>query len=76
MIGPLWYDNNPHANIEQKIRKALAHYATAGMLFNVCKVHPDEVNGMLLVDGVRVMPDERILPNHFWFGREMEPAHE
>ena len=74
-FGPMWFDNNPKATIEQKIRTAIAHYTTAGMVFNTCRVHPSMVNGLLLVDGIRIEPDREVMPNHFWFGRMLEDGH-
>lgn len=77
-IGHMWFDNNPHANIEQKIRNALAHYATAGMVFNACRVNPTTLNGngLKVVDGIELETSTSVMPNHFWFGRKLEEAHE
>lgn len=78
--GLLWYDNDPKAGLEEKIRRAVTRYREKyGRLANVCYVNPVTLSGRLSGEGsfdlplgngmsVRVVQVRNVLPHHFWVG--------
>jgi len=77
-IGMLWFDNDPKAEINMKIERAVAFYRTKyGKSPNLCFVHPsmlqsatDEPKRLPNQNGsvVEVRTSRSVLPNHFWIG--------
>lgn len=73
-IGMLWFDNDPHRKLEEKVKRAVAHYQRKyGHAPSVCFVHPSMLNGngqqkLLEAEGVEIRPGRAILPDHFWVG--------
>jgi hypothetical protein len=77
-IGMLWFDNDPKAEINVKIERAVAFYRTKyGKTPNLCFVHPsmlrsaaDEPQRLPSPNGsvVEVRASRSVLPNHFWIG--------
>jgi hypothetical protein len=68
--GMLWFDNDPKANLSDKVSRAAAYYTKKyGQVPNICFVHPsmvaEPVKGKSLLE---VRPNGLILPNHFWIG--------
>jgi hypothetical protein len=72
--GLLWFDDNPAATLEEKIRKAAAHYEHKyGHRPDLCLVHPPAFGGdgkVEKVDGVTIHPGRSVLPHHFWLGKD------
>lgn len=77
-VGLLWFDNDPGRGIEEKVRRAAAHYQRKyGRMPDLCLVHPRMLGGngdraspapLLRVGGVEIRPGRAILPDHFWLG--------
>lgn len=66
MIGLMWYDNSPLA---QKIANAAMHYIlNYGVEANVAHVNPANYDPAVKVDGIEIVADPYILPNHIWVG--------
>jgi hypothetical protein len=81
----LWFDDTPDRTLEEKVKRAVARFSSKfGIAPNVCRVHacplcatgagdvrktistvPDSI------DGVRIVPLRRVLPNHFEVGVEV-----
>lgn len=72
--GLLWFDDDPAATLEEKIRKAAAHYEHKyGHRPDLCFVHPPIFGGdgkVEKVDGVTIRPGRSVLPHHFWLGKD------
>lgn len=72
--GLLWFDDNPAATLEEKVRKAAAHYEHKyGLRPDLCFVHPPAFGGdgkVEKVDGVTIRPGRSVLPHHFWLGKD------
>jgi hypothetical protein len=70
--GLLWFDNDPHRDLSQKVGRAAQHYRRKfGRQPNVCYVHPSLLNGgPRKVDGVQVAGLPSVLKHHFWVGEE------
>ena len=78
--GLLWYDNDPKADLAEKIRRAVTRYREKyGRPANVCYVNPVTLSGRPAPDGsfdlplgngvsVRVVQVRNVLPHHFWVG--------
>ena len=77
-IGLLWFDDTPSTDLEEKVRRATAHYERKhGHPPNTCFVNPTAFGGngkrkRKKVGGVVIRPGRSILPHHFWLGREDE----
>jgi hypothetical protein len=72
--GLLWFDDDPAATLEDKVRKAAAHYERKyGHRPDLCLVHPPTFGGdgkVEKVDGVTIRPGRSVLPHHFWLGKD------
>lgn len=76
-IGMLWFDNDPKADLAEKIQKAAAYYQQKyGQTPDLCFLHPTMLpkNGAEAVPlrsplaRVEIRPSKRVLPNYFWIG--------
>jgi len=63
----MWFDNDPHRPLEEKVKKAVQRYREKfGRVPNICYVNPDLLSGdEIRLKSVRVVASSRILPNHF-----------
>lgn len=68
--GMLWYDNDPKANLSEKVSRAAAYYTKKyGQVPNICFVHPSMVGEKAAAkSNLEVKPNTMVLPNHFWIG--------
>jgi hypothetical protein len=76
--GLLWFDDDTSKDLEEKVRRAAAHYERKyGQSPTLCFVHPSALNGNgngsgddsnLQTGGVEVRSGRTILPDHFWLG--------
>lgn len=68
--GWLFYDDTHMLTLADKVRIAAAHYQQKyGHAPDVCYIHPvaeHEAN----VDGIKIVPSEGIIKNHFWLANE------
>ena len=63
--GMLWFDNSDKV-LEEKLRVASEYYEKKyGERPNTCHVNAKETADM---NGVRIVSDPTILPNHIWIG--------
>ena len=83
-IGMLWFDNDQKASIPSKVERAARYYHKKyGVNPNLCYVHPKMVNGDkgakgksnksvgnegIKIGKIRILKNEKVLPNHFWIG--------
>lgn len=81
-IGMLWFDNDPKANLELKVERAVVYYRNKyGRSPNVCFVHPTMLPSnadnkpetsaeaaRYIASGVEVRSNRSVLPNHLWIG--------
>lgn len=82
-VGMLWFDNDPKAELNTKVERAVAYYRTKyGKAPTICFVHPsmikengakpqpDEVSQAIVLRsvGVIIRSNRSVLPNHFWIG--------
>ncbi len=74
-IGLLFYDDDPKAAIEEKVRRAAARYREKyGEAPTACFVHPSMLAaGDLRVPGIEVFAGRSVLPNHLWLGQTDAP---
>ena len=70
--GLLWFDDDPKAPLEDKVRKAAAYYRKKfEKAATICLVHPSmHLGDSLVVDGITVRTWKPVAPNHFWIGEE------
>lgn len=78
--GLLWFDSSPNRTLEQKVQRAVDHYAAKfGRQPTVCYINkrsvPEREQGtvtafQMLVGSVQVSVLPSVLPNHFWLGEE------
>lgn len=68
--GMLWFDNDPKAQLSEKVRRAADYYAKKyGQVPNICFVHPSMVGEEIVrTKSLEVRPSGLVLPNHFWIG--------
>ncbi len=68
--GMLWFDNDPKADLQTKISRAVDFYQHKyGIHPDLCFVHPSMLHEELSHrNGVEIKANRRILPNHFWIG--------
>jgi len=73
-VGLLWFDDDPHRELEQKVVRAATHYELKyGQPPDLCLVHPSVLdgNGKSLAKkagGVEIRPRRSVLRHHFWLG--------
>lgn len=76
-IGMLWFDNDPKADLAEKIQKAAAYYRQKyGQTPDLCFIHPTLLpsNGSEAAPlrsplaNVEIRASKSILPNYFWIG--------
>jgi hypothetical protein len=76
-IGMLWFDNDPKAEIDTKIKRAADYYHNKyGVIPNLCFIHPSMVNNgsfqtqdeKMSSGNIEVRTSRTVLPNHFWIG--------
>ena len=79
--GLLWFDNDPHRGLTNKIEDAARCYREKfGRLPDTCYVNSTIFSGGSLTvtpmnlakQALRVVPATNILPHHFWVGEESE----
>jgi hypothetical protein len=68
--GMLWFDNRDDCDLQEKLDRAVQHYARQhGQRPTVCVVHPIMMVGLTVeVKGLRLRTSNDVLPNHFWLG--------
>lgn len=74
--GLMWFDDDPHRLLEDKVLRAAAHYERKyGQLPNLCFVHPSAFNGngngkqdVKKAGEVEIRPARSVLLHHFWLG--------
>ena len=68
--GLLWLDNDPDADLLEKISRAVAYYQQKyGCKPNICFVHPRLSEKVLPnADGILIKTDKHLLPNYLWVG--------
>jgi hypothetical protein len=70
MVGMMWFDNEP-VTVEEKIRRAAAHYQKKyGSWPTRALVDPGMVAEDKTISGVFVSPSGSILKNTIWIGHE------
>lgn len=77
MVGLLWYDDSPNRDLRKKVALAVVAYRKKHReMPGVCYVHPSALNGnkKLRVGKVEVIGKRSVLRDHFWVGREEQPA--
>ncbi|GAB4474806.1 MAG: hypothetical protein Kow0088_11060 [Anaerolineales bacterium] len=73
-IGMLWFDNDPKADLTEKIQRAAAYYRKKyGVTPDICFLHPTMLskNDTSLrhpLPDVEVRTSKSVLPNYFWIG--------
>jgi hypothetical protein len=69
-IGMLWFDNDPKATLEEKVRRAAKYYREKyGKKPNMCFVSKKEnLEGELVVDGITVRQSPSIMAHSYWIG--------
>lgn len=70
-IGMLWFDNDTHRNLAEKIARAVAYYRTKyGQPPTDCFVNPAMLNtdSAEVAGGLRLRPAANVLKNHLWLG--------
>ncbi|HEY2980945.1 MAG TPA: hypothetical protein VGJ22_07175 [Anaerolineales bacterium] len=72
--GMLWYDNDSHATLDSKIKKAAQYYKNKyGRLPDLCLVHPTMLSGgpfTAKAENITIRPYRPVLPGHIWIGVE------
>ena len=69
-IGMLWFDNDPKADLEAKIARAVGYYEKKyGLAPDLCFVHPSMLKNTPQKPGkIDIRPNRSVQPNHFWIG--------
>ncbi len=76
-IGMLWFDNDPKAELAEKIHKAATYYRQKyGRTPDICFIHPtmlpkngsDPTSLRSPLPDVEIRPSKSVLPNYFWIG--------
>jgi hypothetical protein len=69
-IGMLWFDNDPKADLAQKVSRAANYYQNKyGQSPNLCFVHPTMLKEQPARAGaIELRQSRSVLPNHFWLG--------
>jgi len=73
--GMLWFDNDPKADLSNKIQRAAEYYQKKyGQNPDLCFVHPSMLGESILKAGrIEVRANRSILPHHFWIGVHSAP---
>jgi len=87
-IGMLWFDNDRESSLPHKVTRAVRYYQQKyGKDPDLCFTHTCMVSKAedqilrdgrrsnskpLMVDGVRVVENDQVLPDHFWIGISSE----
>jgi len=74
-IGMLWYDNDPHTELEIKVVRAATYYTKKyGESPNLCLVHPSTLGENRPFNGndLELRRSPYIRPHHFWIGQDKE----
>jgi hypothetical protein len=72
--GLLWFDDDPRKQLEDKVKRAVAHYERKyGQSPTLCFVHPSAFDGngqrgVKKASGVEIRSGRSVLPDHFWLG--------
>lgn len=68
--GMLWFDNDPKADLNNKIQRAVDYYSKKyGQAPNLCFVHPSMLGKETLTSTkMEIKPSRSVLPHHFWIG--------
>jgi len=72
--GLLWFDDDPHRKLEEKVLRAAMHYERKyGLPPTLCFVHPSAFNGngkksVKKAGDVEIRAGRSVLPDHFWLG--------
>lgn len=68
--GMLWFDNDPHRNLREKIQQAANYYQQKyGSQPTVCFVHPRLQEIAFETDiNLEVKFNQAISPDHIWIG--------
>lgn len=66
--GMLWYDSNNKNTVEDRLNQAIEYFISKnGCPPLQCYVNPDLIDAPItLSNTIKVVPNERILKNHFW----------
>lgn len=68
MVGMLWFDNDPKADLALKVSRAVRYYeGKYGKKPTLCYVHPS-MSDETRLDGVEIKTTRSVLPNHLWIG--------
>ncbi len=68
--GMLWFDNDPHRNLREKIQQAAVYYQQKyGSQPTVCFVHPrlSDINFETDIN-LEIKFNQAISPDHIWIG--------
>jgi hypothetical protein len=70
--GLLWFDADPKRDLAEKVTRAADRYRFKfGRLPNLCYVHSSMLdNGLVEINGVRLVSADNVLKHHFWIGVE------
>jgi hypothetical protein len=80
--GLLWFDDDPHRELEQKVLRAATHYERKyGTRPDLCFVHPNAFSGngkrpVKKAGGVEIRAGRSVLPFHFWLGVAEDQAQD
>ncbi|MBN1373686.1 MAG: hypothetical protein JW987_17235 [Anaerolineaceae bacterium] len=68
--GMLWFDNDPKAELSDKVLRAAAYYQKKyGLQPNLCFVHPSMLAAPSPRAGsIELRTSKQVLPNHLWLG--------
>lgn len=72
--GLLWFDNDPHRKLPDKVNRAATRYqAKLHCKPTVCYLSADGFDGKIdEVNGIHLKPVTYLRPNYFWIGVEQE----
>lgn len=75
-IGMLWFDNDPKADLLNKIQRAADYYLKKyGQAPDLCFIHPSMLGERAKPAGrIEVRLNPAILPDHFWIGIHTVPT--
>lgn len=72
--GMLWFDNDPRATLDLKIKKAMDYYNKKyGRIPDICLVNPGMLEAgqkQIELGKLLVRPYQPVMPGHFWIGVE------